>query len=105
MKAQHAVLFALAAVACSGDDPSPLALLGCPWTRKSDVQLADAPDGTCWRVVAPAGMAVTMPGAGACAAAQSERVTIWPPRQLLTLWVEWSSSGELQVNPAPVSCP
>lgn len=96
---------ALALVACSGEVPIAHELLGCPWTRKGETQLAPAPEGACWRVEALPGMAVTEPTADACAAAQSDRVTVWPPGQRLALWAAWNSFGELHVDPTAVPCP
>lgn len=97
---------ALALVACSGEVPIAHELIGCPsWIRKGETQLAPALEGSCWRVEALPGMAVTEPAADACAGAQSARVTVWPGGQRLALWAAWNSFGDLHVDPTAVPCP
>lgn len=99
-RGSRALAAALLLVACA--DAEALATAPCGWVHRADTVLGR---GSCWRLEPAPGMAITEPGASACAAAQGQRRRIWPPGQPLWLWTRSWDSGYVETSPVRAECP
>jgi hypothetical protein len=98
------VLLALIVLACSSDAVTLPDSLICGWVRKSEYRLASLPAGRCWRLTPGKGMAVTASNASPCDATAGAQPTIWPPGQLLALWIRLGDPSDPAADQAAIDC-